>query len=108
MTYLHDFVLRSILLRTKSTRCTPPRARRADVTEDELEGLSNLVEDISPEQLKPDTYLDLALDETLPIPLRLASYCCGPWPLDARAWPLVEEGIRSDDWKERSQAADAA
>jgi hypothetical protein len=83
------------------------RARQVDVTEEELDGLSNLVEDISPEQLKPGTYLDLALDETLPILLRLASYCSGPRPLDSRAWPLVEEGIRSDNWKVRSQAADA-
>ena len=107
MTYLRDLRPAIDPIANEVYAMYAARARRADVTEDELDGLSNLVEDISPEQLKSGTYLDLALDETLPILLRLASYCCGPWPLDARAWPLVEEGIRSDNYKVCWRAADA-
>jgi hypothetical protein len=79
-------------------------ARQPGIKTNQLNGIASLVDDLSPDKLARDAYLNLALDEELPAKLRLASFCVGPTPLDARAWPLVEKCIRSSDTGELMMA----
>jgi hypothetical protein len=82
------------------------RARQPGITEEQLEGIEDLVSALDPIRLTTDPGVEvarnLALDESLPDSLRLAAFRLLPKPLDHRAWPLVERALgtesRSADW----------
>jgi hypothetical protein len=75
------------------------KARRPGTTADELAGLTYLVGDLNPDRLTPGIGLDLALDDALPDPLRLQSFCLEAPPLDDRAWPILRRVLDSDNWR---------
>jgi hypothetical protein len=82
------------------------RARRSGITEDQLEGIADLIDTLDPSALTPDAGVavarGLAEDESLPDGLRLTAFRLLPKPLDCRAWPLIHRALCSkrfgDSW----------
>lgn len=80
------------------------RARRTNAAPNDLKALSCLVGHLSPANVSAETALDLALDENLPIALRLSAFRLGPNPLDDRALELLFRALPSEHWEERVAA----
>jgi hypothetical protein len=83
------------------------RARRADVTDDQMSGLADLVGALDPTCLTPGLALGVALDENFDDGVRLTAFCLTPIPLDERALPLICRALRSEDFRSRWAAMKA-
>ncbi|HLL45246.1 MAG TPA: hypothetical protein VK399_00990, partial [Longimicrobiaceae bacterium] len=83
--------------------------RRARSTDDAEvhKGLAALIEDLNGRRISVEARLSVALDETLPLLVRLATFVLGPKPIDQRAVPLVDTAVYGDDWYSRTLAARA-
>ncbi|MVT66028.1 hypothetical protein GPL21_13025 [Bradyrhizobium pachyrhizi] len=82
------------------------RARRDGASEKELEAISSLIGHLDPAQLSDEHLLAVALDERLPIYIRLEAFGLHSTPVDPRAMPLVEAALGMPGYHTRSAAVE--
>ncbi|MGY4319434.1 hypothetical protein [Bradyrhizobium sp. JR3.5] len=80
------------------------RARRDGASEKDLEAISSLIGHLDPTQLSDECLLAVALDERLPIYMRLEAFGLRSTPVDPRAMPLVKTALGMPGYHTRSAA----
>lgn len=81
--------------------------RSSAADEEEHEALAVLIRHLDPRHISDEARLDVAVDETLPLLVRLASFTLGHAPIDERAVPLIYAAAYSNGWLARTLAAEA-
>lgn len=84
------------------------RARAARSSEDERNAMASLIGHLDGRLVSESARLSVALDEQLPISVRLSAFALGPEPIDARARPLIEVALALKDFHPRASAMRAA
>lgn len=82
------------------------RARRDGASEKDLEAISSLIGHLDPTQLSDECLLAVALDERLPIYMRLEAFGLRSTPVEPRAMPLVQIALGMPGYHTRSVAVE--
>jgi hypothetical protein len=83
------------------------RARASSSSEKEKEAMASLIGHMSGSNVSDATCLSVALDERLPVAVRLEAFALMPAPIDDRALPLIEVALAIDEYHSRSAAVAA-
>lgn len=73
------------------------KARSDELSDDQLDGLTDLIGSLDPAYITPSFALDFACNTDFSDDMRLQAFCIAGNSLDNRAWPFVERAIRSND-----------
>lgn len=79
-------------------------ARKPDVTADELDGLENLIGNLSPRNLCQERVLDFVYDKNLSNSIRLAAFSLTSESLGDEIQTILERAIRSERYSDRLAA----
>lgn len=82
-------------------------ARSSGESQDGRYATASLIGHLDGAKVSEASRLSVALDEQLPIPVRLAAFALGPSPLDQRALPLIEVALSVDEFHARHTAVAA-
>jgi hypothetical protein len=83
------------------------RAALADGPDNERSAIASLIHQLDGSLISECARLTVALDQSLPVAVRLAAFALGPPPIDARALPLIECAIVMDSFYPRYLAMKA-
>ncbi len=73
------------------------RIKAKRTTDEEIEALASLVENLSPKYLSHDSYRLIVDDDNLPSVVHLAGYLLEPRPISNDATALIDETLRTQD-----------
>jgi len=106
-TYMHPLRPAIDRIANEALRMYAQIIRDPVTSEGEREGLCNLIGALDPKRVDATLALSLACDESLSDAIRLSAFSIAGDSLDARAWPLVQRALRSEDYRERWAGQDA-
>lgn len=106
-TYLHFMQPAIDRIANDALRMYAEMIRKPATSEEAREGLSNMVGALDRNRVDAALALTLACDDSLSNELRLRAFSIAGESLDERAWPFVQEALRSNDYRERWAALDA-
>jgi hypothetical protein len=92
----------------EALRLYADRAKAEPCSDKEGNAMASLIGHLDRRFISKGACLSVALDEQLPISVRLAAFALGPAPIDVRALPLIDAAFALKGFQPRASAMEAA